>query len=503
MRLINTATYELAEFFEDEVPPYAILSHTWERNEEVSFQDIQNLDLAKQKRGFIKIQYCCKQATKHFLDWVWIDTCCINKESSAELSEAINSMFRWYKKAVLCYAYLADIGVKTGRLDIALSRWFTRGWTLQELIAPDNVFLYDGSWNLLGGKNELCEVISNITGIESTVLSGKRTLASVCIAKRMFWASKRKTTRTEDLAYSLLGIFNATMPLLYGEGAKAFTRLQVVIMSQSEDHTLFAWKAPPPSFSRKGDPCGLLASSPADFGDSSNITPLYIPDLASPYSMTNRGLQIKLPQLPADPIHGTSTTLLACRDNSHPHSLVAVQLGSIGQQDDMFHRVKSHQLSYISAKQLHQASVNTIYVKEEDAHHESSKSTMECWTTIRNLPAFFASKGQPVCELHAVHPPELWHEELRGLGLSPDVKAGALFVQGNLPSFVLVLGMVNSELWCNLLPILGNETLEEVVERSEDQHFKIYNNDLVMVKITTQWTLGLKNFVIDISDLWD
>jgi hypothetical protein len=289
MRLINVKTYKLAEFFEDEVPPYAILSHTWRRDQEVSFQEIQDLNLAKQKTGFDKIKNCCEQATRDQLSWAWIDTCCINKESSAELSEAINSMFRWYGQAALCYAYLSDVEVVCGVADIAPSRWFTRGWTLQELIAPRTLIFYGQRWMRIGTKIDLCATIAKQTGIDVTILRGGDNMASISIAKRMSWASKRSTSRIEDTAYCLLGIFDASMPLLYGEGAKAFTRLQEVIMSQSEDHSIFAWRGasfsfPPtnwisPPFS-KWTTRGLLASSPAEFAHAHNITPRHIADLA-------------------------------------------------------------------------------------------------------------------------------------------------------------------------------------------------------------------------------
>lgn len=134
MRLLNSTTLELAEFMGDDVPPYAILSHTWGKDE-VTLRDIQDPTKRKDDSRFAKIRACCKQAAEvDKLDWVWIDTCCIDKTSSAELSEAINSMFVWYKEASVCYAYLSDVPPLDPFLDVAefsRSRWFTRGWTLQ------------------------------------------------------------------------------------------------------------------------------------------------------------------------------------------------------------------------------------------------------------------------------------------------------------------------------------------------------------------------------------
>jgi hypothetical protein len=488
----------LVEFFQDEVPPYTILSHTWGRNEEVSFQDMQDLSFAKQKTGFAKIKYCCEQAVVDHLDWAWIDTCCINKESSAELSEAINSMFRWYREATICYAYLSDVDIKGGTSNIAPSRWFTRGWTLQELIAPRHLIFYDHSWNEIGTKSDLCELLSDITGINVAVLKGEQDVAGISIAERMFWASKRMTTRIEDTAYSLLGIFDANMPLLYGEGSKAFVRLQEAIMSESEDHSLFAWKAfPMPDSDAGSNTRGLLASSPAEFASARNIISLHIADLASPYAITNRGLQIRLPQLPVDSSSGISTTLLGCIDRDHPQSLLAIDLQPIVRERDKFCRVNPHELWHISTGHTNQASINTIYVKKETAHPRTYP--MEYWTTIEKLPT--RDQG---CELHSIFPVELWskdYKELRGFSNLMNVKAGALFVRKNGSSFVIVLGVSSSNLWCNILPVQKNETVEDVVKRSRSQFYNTYQNDCVKVEMFSRWTLGWKNFVVDIIAL--
>src|SRR5579859_4487054 len=135
MRLLNVKTYRLSQFFEPQIPAYAILSHRWEQDE-VTFADVQR-GHRRRKKAFEKIYFACDQASKDGLDFVWIDTCCIDKDSSAELSEAVNSMFRWYQEAVVCYAFLSDVqssGRSSSRSDIsfATSVWFKRGWTLQE-----------------------------------------------------------------------------------------------------------------------------------------------------------------------------------------------------------------------------------------------------------------------------------------------------------------------------------------------------------------------------------
>ncbi|KAF3058217.1 Vegetative incompatibility protein HET-E-1 [Daldinia childiae] len=245
MRLLSSSSGEM-KFFPSraDIPPYAILSHTW-GEEEVSFQDWQGeREKVKKMKGFRKIEYCCQQAVEDGLDWVWVDTCCIDKTSSAELSESINSMFRWYKEASVCYAYLADVKhspLSTIESQIAESRWYERGWTLQELIASENVIFYSEDWCQIGTKLQLSALISSITGIEETYLDSANT-QNASIAQRMSWAANRKTTRDEDMAYCLLGIFDVNMPLLYGEGDRAFLRLQeALVKAYPEDHTLFAW----------------------------------------------------------------------------------------------------------------------------------------------------------------------------------------------------------------------------------------------------------------------
>jgi hypothetical protein len=153
-------------------------------------------------------------------------------------------MFRWYTNAVICYVYLSDVqwclDRKAIEARLSTSRWFTRGWTLQELIAPSNVVFYSMEWREIGTKSHLCGQISTITGIDEHILNGSD-LEDVCVAKKMSWASRRKTSRTEDIAYCLLGIFDVNMPLIYGEGRKAFLRLQQEIMRSTTDQSLFAW----------------------------------------------------------------------------------------------------------------------------------------------------------------------------------------------------------------------------------------------------------------------
>ncbi|KAK7955868.1 uncharacterized protein PG986_005090 [Apiospora aurea] len=263
MYLINIDTLKL-ERFDVNAPPYAILSHRW-RDGEVSFGEFADPAKRQGKAGFAKILNTCGQARRDRLAYVWVDTCCIDKSSSAELSEVINSMFAWYQGAKVCYAFLDDVvtgaqntespGSSRPSFDyMAQSVWFERGWTLQELIAPKGVVFFckeEGSqetkWSHLGSRESLAEIIAKITEIPEEILYGRKRVFAYSVSMRMSWAAKRQTTRPEDIAYCLMGLFGVNMPLLYGEGSKAFLRLQEEIMRTIDDDTLFVWKEPPSS----------------------------------------------------------------------------------------------------------------------------------------------------------------------------------------------------------------------------------------------------------------
>ena len=239
MRVLDTSTQTLVEFAN---PPdeYAILSHTW-ANEEVTFEDITG-DKKYWKDGWDKIIHCCKLAASDGWQYVWIDTCCIDKSSSADLSEAINSMFTWYANASICYAYLADVSdlnLKAREQQITMSRWFTRGWTLQELIAPKFIIFLNRMWQEIGTRDSLASAIEKATQMTRTDLRNWKTCS---LATKMSWAARRTTLRIEDEAYCLMGLFGINMPLLYGEGPKAFLRLQHEIIKTSDDESIFAWK---------------------------------------------------------------------------------------------------------------------------------------------------------------------------------------------------------------------------------------------------------------------
>ena len=307
MWLLSTKRAELRYFQTPQDVPggYAILSHVWQDNEQ-TFQDIQALSRSNTAsfakfetvpRDLVssKIRNCCLLAEAHGFAWVWIDTCCIDKQSSAELSEAINSMYAWYAQATVCYAYLHDVPGEISGSALAMqapdslfrrSKWFTRGWTLQELIAPRCVIFLARDWTTLGTKAAWAGLVEEITGIDSDILTFDRTLPEVSVARRMSWAARRQTTRIEDEAYALMGIFDVHMPTIYGEGTHAFRRLQEEIMKQSSDQSLFAWGPVASmgdhrlfdSVAREPDADNkdsyLLAPSPAAFADSANMVPV-------------------------------------------------------------------------------------------------------------------------------------------------------------------------------------------------------------------------------------
>ena len=212
-------------------PPYAILSHTWGPDEdEVTYEDLVS-GTGTEKPGYEKLRFCAKQARQDCIDHFWVDTCCILKSDSRELSESIRSMFRWYKNAKRCYVYLSGLSHKNSHPgwedSLRAHRWFTRGWTLQELVAPPSVEFFDENGYRLGDKQSLEEIIHDITGISVLALRGTTPLTDFDAEERFKWAKARQTKREEDWAYSLLGIFNVSMPILYGEGLElAVTRLK-------------------------------------------------------------------------------------------------------------------------------------------------------------------------------------------------------------------------------------------------------------------------------------
>ncbi|KAH7074500.1 heterokaryon incompatibility protein-domain-containing protein, partial [Paraphoma chrysanthemicola] len=232
----------IREFVADDAPPYLIVSHRW-REDEVLFADLNvsssSMPDVQSKKGFAKLRTTCRIASQMGLRYLWIDTCCIDKSSSSDVAEAVVSMYDWYANARCCIAYLDDIHVTS---DLSQSSWFSRGWTLPELIAPEQVIFYSTDWIELGTKASLSLEVSITTGIEESVLWHRNSLDRVCVSEKLSWAARRSTTRPEDESYALMGLFGIRMLPMYGEGReRAFMRLQTEIMQITADHTLFAW----------------------------------------------------------------------------------------------------------------------------------------------------------------------------------------------------------------------------------------------------------------------
>lgn len=226
----------IVSFNDRAAPPYAILSHTWGADaEEVTFADLATGG-GKAKRGYKKICFCGQQAQQDGLQYFWVDTCCIDKADKAELSHAIRSMFRWYQNAARCYVYLSDVSTGKGEWDHMLgeftwepafraSRWFTRGWTLQELLAPSTLEFFSQEWAKLGDKMSCKTLIHKITSITHDALDGAP-LSQFSVDERLRWKGDRQTKREEDGWYSLSGIFDVEIAPAYSEGAaSAFRRL--------------------------------------------------------------------------------------------------------------------------------------------------------------------------------------------------------------------------------------------------------------------------------------
>ncbi|KAJ8488633.1 hypothetical protein ONZ51_g3437 [Trametes cubensis] len=250
MRLLDTETKRFCWFENPREVSYAILSHVWSSKGEQSHVELLEIQAGwdqypQEEQLSSKIRMFCKVARDAGYRYAWLDTACIDGTSSAELSEAINSMYDWYRYADVCYAYLADVGLPANPDPLSeqfcKSAWFGRGWTLQELIAPNFVVFLSANWQVIGTKHSLAAAIEAVTHIDTPILTHQRSLDTVSVAKRMSWASRRKTTKVEDEAYCLLGIFGVHIPTIYGEGSHAFFRLQEEICKNISDQSIFAW----------------------------------------------------------------------------------------------------------------------------------------------------------------------------------------------------------------------------------------------------------------------
>ncbi|PMD32052.1 HET-domain-containing protein [Hyaloscypha variabilis F] len=495
---------KLEEFFGSQIPPYAILSHTW-GTEEITFQDIASSSLSpSHKAGFAKLEGCCTRAAQDGYDYVWIDTCCIDKTSSAELSEAINSMYKWYAEADICYAYLSDVrsafvdSCQSDTLeasrptkDFQTTKWFTRGWTLQELIAPRSVEFYAEDWTDLGTKSSRRDEISLITGIDVRVLDGEN--PAICnVAERLSWAASRQTTRIEDAAYCLLGIFQVHMPLLYGESDRALIRLQEEILKTTEDYTLLARSSGILLVPHTYGFSGALARQLAEFKNTqhslwaysnlvnvSHKTSLGLKNVVADVTptLTARGLHICLPVLKvsSDEYYAylycrlLKTDELVCLPLMQAHTSENRFARRLGYNDGDLKRFPSTKLTAFR--------LLTIYIEQAPPvgprrtlprNRDFSIATLDATATtglnsaVSRACTVSTSWGSSTNVLP-------WRTTIQAQSNKANFGLSALFVLGSGDSFMVAFGIKSSKLWCCVL--LGDEPPFDPVSREHSHEW--------------------------------
>ena len=404
MRLINTTTLELKEFFDSDIPKYAILSHRWTADEVtyeeymkgkhpsgVGYQKIVDLCMLAREGilipGLNRLGFVTEAPISTCFEYAWIDTICIDKRSSAELSEAVNSMYRWYEQAEVCLAFLPDVTAEENtsnaeddnhivvpghsrflKQQFLDSVWFTRGWTLQELVAPKGVLFYDVHLHTLGWKQDyyLQHVVADAARIDVEVLSRPLEVHRRCTAQKLAWVAHRKTSRAEDMAYCLLGLVGINMPLLYGEGLSgAFQRLQLEIIASKTDQTISA-------FDSQSTDRGMFAHSPAQFLSCGNIHEYFGPG-STTFARTQRGLEFDL-SIPRG-IRPRSPTWFALLpvatwtfESATGHKYVVLRIVPSSYQDECMHAQR----------------METYHI-DPDVYERNQKLIMECllgWRTL-------------------------------------------------------------------------------------------------------------------------
>ncbi|EUC33050.1 hypothetical protein COCCADRAFT_37078 [Bipolaris zeicola 26-R-13] len=506
MRLIDTRTLELGWFNDNEIPAYAILSHTW-GSDEVSHQEYVWINRARKlsasslpaslsqneqhaqtslmlalemmirgnsgalsgtmsesdlmKRvGYSKIINAAEQARGQGCNYLWVDTCCIDKTSSAELQEAINSMYRWYRDAEVCIVYLSDIAKNHGdfrtaseiaRCAFANSRWTQRGWTLQELIAPVVCRFYLQDWTLMGEKVEFLKELSDVTNIPVHILEDSRSLSEVSVAERMSWAAHRQSTRIEDVAYSLLGIFDIHMPLLYGEGEKAFIRLQEEVLKTTDDYSLFSWRA---NESRQSTYRGLLARSPAEFQHCHSIERESVMS-TFPIASTPIGLCVQLEFLPDAKDKSRVLAMIRSSNSMSQRLAIALKYLDGGMQ---YARVDAGTLTAIDDWPTGQ--LKTIYVRQKLSIPPSFTTTdFKCFHIQRRI----SNQITPAVRIISVTPRPAWDEASHELRIPENVTEfwGALLLRVQSATYAHSLNYpvafgfnrATSHYWCKAVSV--------------------------------------------------
>lgn len=451
MRLINCGQWRI-ETFHDKIPEYAILSHTWQYDgkgnpEDVTYHDLKAyIELNARKKqdppdqdGWNKVKKARDMAWKELnIMYIWIDSCCINQQDTSELTTSINSMYRWYAQSAVCIAYLSD----QDRTDIGPCRWFNRGWTLQELIAPSQVLFYNKDWKYCGSRNgfklkekqdatyDLSKRIAKISSIDEELLSKNdsrqitRFLSSVPACQKMSWASERETTKPEDMAYCLTGIFDINhMHLKSGEGRRAFIRLQEEIIKQSGDLTLFAWQATKPEkcnpenllkstdiehnnslFKFDQHLHGIFACHPREFELGGSVKPAQPIMYNDEVIVTSKGVKFTASLEGSQPC-SPFTMPLHCYNDISSRSLLGMELRWVG--GDVYARSNIGSLKYLDVKKI-QPSQDHVYVTHKIHHLQNHIRDLH-----QNSIHIPKKIGYPGCEMERteVSPGYLWSEK--------------------------------------------------------------------------------------------
>lgn len=268
MLLLHTASLELCEFGSD-APPYGTFSARWE-DDTLGHEDLPSPQTAHQRPAFQALQRACSECQNHGLQWLWNDAVCINRRSIDALSKTLNSLAEIYRKSRLCIVYLHDLfDTEASHFDVerglSSCSWIKHVWMLPQLIFSTVLQFYDAQWMHIGSKRQLSAELSRITAIEEGVLDGSESLEDYPNCVKMSWAAGLSAEAIEDVAYSLLAVFNVNMTIRYGEGMESFLRLQEEILKNTDDYSLLAWQ-PIPNQSYRG----LLAHSPLEYSHFKN-----------------------------------------------------------------------------------------------------------------------------------------------------------------------------------------------------------------------------------------
>lgn len=487
MRLfhLQNEAFQLKQFSSPATrPAYAILSHRWRDGEEILFEDIKHLHSSgNNKSGVQKIRNCeALVRREHGVNAFWIDTCCINKDSSAELQEAINSMYRWYRDAEVCYAYLDDVDAHLNSFDsnvaselesrIRASEWFTRSWTLQELIAPRKVVFYDRNWQFLGTRDDLPHLFSSITGVPIPLLRGETVPSDYSIAQRMSWAAHRRASRVEDESYSMIGLFNVSMSMLYGEDTLAFYRLQEEIIKSTNDQSIFAWEFPErPKSIRDARDKSILAESPRCFASFGDVVPSTDTAL-SPFRLTNLGLEITLPVSQHSPREHRA--MLQCRSTSNPTQAILLNLlehPSVIMDDQNLSGGRKH----VSLRPHIVDRVRRVPRGEMLSNHRSTPLLVHRHRYVSMNPLIIHLKGNH-WRLRATNPPDfsVWENESvasTGTGTAKPVRE--LYIEPpelhSITSFTVCLDLRHRDDWVTLL-VARSPSGDELCLESASKH---------------------------------